>query len=169
MAAGGGRWTDRAGRVWEADTGFTGGAAYANGNPIAGTDSPELYQHERFNEGPFSYTFCVPEGLYTVRLKFAEIWFREPGRRVYDVVVNGRTVLRKFDPLAAAGEPNRAVDREFRVAAEKHEVRIDFRPVVGNPKVSAIEIVPLPAARPTATRLSGQPRYRNRFALSRSS
>jgi hypothetical protein len=150
----GGRWpirivagkaspTDSAGSVWDADAAYDGGKTYASAKPVAGTAAPELYQNERFNEGPFEYRFCVPNGTYTVRLKFAEIWFDAAGKRVFDVAVNGNTALAHFDIAAAANGPDRAVDREFRATVTGGRIVIQFRPVVSNPKISAIEIVPL--------------------------
>ncbi|HWC00291.1 MAG TPA: malectin domain-containing carbohydrate-binding protein, partial [Bryobacteraceae bacterium] len=84
----------------------------------------------------------VANGTYQVTLKFAEIWFTEPGRRVFDIAINGTRVLGHFDPLAQAGGPNRAVDRRFPVVVNNGRLSIEFLPVVSNPKISAIEIVP---------------------------
>ena len=71
-------------------------------SPIAGTTTPYLYQSEHWHSGPFQYQFTVPNGAYTVRLKFAEIYFIQAGQRSFNVAINGSTVLNAFDPLAAA-------------------------------------------------------------------
>jgi hypothetical protein len=140
IAAGGAGLTDEAGRVWHADASFDGGHTFFSGGPIEGTGTPELYRNERFGGVPFEYRFCAPDGTYTVKLKFAEIWFDKPGSRVFDVAINGLTVLKNFDVTAAAGGPRRAIDTEFRVGPVDNQIRIEFRPVVGDAKISAIEI-----------------------------
>ena len=133
---------ESAGAVWQPDAAYDGGKTYTTAKPVAGTATPELYQSERFNDGPFEYRFCVPNGTYTVKLKFAEIWFDTPGKRVFDVVVNGATVLAHFDAAAAAQASFRAIDREFHSTVADGRIVIQFRPIVSNPKVSAIEIAP---------------------------
>jgi hypothetical protein len=149
----GGRWPIRvaagrpgrieaAGTLWEADSDYDGGKTYSTVKPVAGTLTPELYQSERFSEGPFGYRFCVPNGVYTVKLKFAEIWFDASGKRIFDVALNGTKVLLRFDIAAAANGASRAIDREFRTTVGDGRVVIQFLPVVSNPKVSAIEISP---------------------------
>jgi hypothetical protein len=140
IAAGGGTVTDEAGGVWQPDANFEGGHTFFSGGPIEGTGTPELYQNERFGSAPFHYRFCVADGSYTVKLKFAEIWFSKPGSRVFDVAINGVTVLQRFDITAAAGGPRRAIDTEFRVKAVDNQIHIEFRPVVGDAKIGAIEI-----------------------------
>ncbi|HXB74895.1 MAG TPA: malectin [Candidatus Acidoferrales bacterium] len=130
------------GRVWGADANYEGGHPYASTSTVLGTPNPELYQNERFAEGPLVYRFCVLNGAYTVKLKFAETWFAGPGKRIFDVFINGAPVLARFDIAAAAGGPNRAIDRGFRTRVTDGQIAIQFRPVVSNPKVSAIEIVP---------------------------
>jgi hypothetical protein len=130
------------GETWEPDAAYNGGKTYASSKPIAGAELPALYQSERFQEGPFEYRFCVPNGAYTVRLKFAEIWFDTAGKRIFDVAVNGSTVLSKFDVAVAANGSSRAVDRDFRISVGDGRLVIQFRPIVSNPKISAIEITP---------------------------
>ena len=56
---------------------------------------------------------AVP-GMYTVRLHFADLDNDQPGRRVFDVKLQGKVVLKDFDIVAAGGGKNRAVVREFR-------------------------------------------------------
>ena len=96
------------------------------------TDSPS---------GPLQYNFAVPNGSYTVRLKFAEIYFTQPGQRVFNIVINGQLVAALFDPIAAAGAANTAVDRSYTVTVAGGQIAIALNPIVQNPKISAIEIV----------------------------
>ena len=84
------------------------GAGWTNttGRPIAGTgdaDDEALYQSQR--EATSGYRFDnLPAGTYRVELDVAE--FRRnlaPGRRVFDVSINGRQLLTGYDPVAAVG------------------------------------------------------------------
>ncbi len=77
-----------------------------------------IYQSEHYAKGPFQYQFDVPNGTYTVNLKFAEIYFTSGGHRIFrifDVALNRQTVLSNFDP-ARAGGAFTAVDRAFEVS-----------------------------------------------------
>jgi hypothetical protein len=133
---------DRPGDVWEADAYYDGGKTYSAVKGVTGTNIPELYQSERFNDAPFEYRFCVPNGEYTVKLKFAEIWFTSAGERIFDVTVNGARTLTHFDIVKAANGAGRAIERAIPTRVVDGRIVIQFRPVVSNPKISAIEIAP---------------------------
>jgi hypothetical protein len=90
------------------------------------------------------YAFTVPNGFYDVRLKFAEIWYPSTGQRVFHVNVNGQTVDPSFDIVSAAGGAFRAVDRVFRIRVTSGSIVIQLVSVISNPKISAIEITPMP-------------------------
>ena len=140
--SGGGAFTDPAtSNVWNADTGFTGGATYATGATITNTANPSqapLYQAVRY--GNFSYQFSVPSGTYTVNLKFAEVVWTAAGQRVFNVLINGQTVLSNFDIVAAAGAGFRAIDKSFTVGPVT-QITIQFVTTVDNAMVNAIEIL----------------------------
>jgi subtilisin family serine protease len=139
--AGGGAYTDSQGRQWSADYGYNGGGSYSTGSSISNTNTPWLYQSERWNSGSFQYQFAVPDGSYLVNLKFAEIYFQQRGQRVFNVVVNGQTVLSNLDIVAQAGGPNISLDRQFTVSVTGGQVVIQLIGVIQNPKINAIEIV----------------------------
>ncbi|MEH1017085.1 malectin domain-containing carbohydrate-binding protein, partial [Micromonospora sp. CPCC 206060] len=61
------------------------------------------------------------------------------GTRVFDVVLDGATVLDNFDVVAATGH-NRGTMRSFTITSDGN-VDLDFGHVVENPLVDAIEIV----------------------------
>ena len=79
---------------------FSGGSAYSTAAAIAGTTDDPLYQTERY--GNFTYTIPVANGQYLVTLKFAEIFWTTPGRRRFDVLIEGQVVIRDLN-LAATG------------------------------------------------------------------
>ena len=108
--------------MWNADTGSSGGTTYATSGAIQNTTTPALYQTERF--GNFQYQFSVPNGNYTVTLKFAEIYFSTAGSRIFNVAIDGAQVLTNFDIISQAGAPNTAIDRSFPVTVDKQRGRM---------------------------------------------
>jgi hypothetical protein len=57
----------------------------------------------------------APKQAYTVRLGFAALPGDKPGQRVFDVKINGKTVLTSFDIMKEARRADRAVWKEFNV------------------------------------------------------
>src|SRR5262249_19011404 len=83
---GGTVYTDSLAQNWAADTGFSGTTSlFSVTVPIAGATEPYLYQSERWSSSTFQYQFSVPNGNYTVDLKFAEIYLTMAGQRVFNV------------------------------------------------------------------------------------
>lgn len=155
--AGGSDYTDPSGKVWKADTGYNTGSVYGTSAAITGTATPGVYQTTRWNTGGFTYTFTVPNGSYAVNLKFAEIYYTQPGQRVFNVMINGKPALSNFDIMAHAGAANAAADRLFTVGTTNGQIVIQFTPVTGDPLVKGIEITAAPV---TSIRVSaGGPAY----------
>ena len=107
----------------------------------------EVYQRERYSQD-FAYVYPVPKGgRYTVRLHFAEIFDDGPGRRLENVAINGRQVLKDFDIFAAAGGLNKAVVKEFKDIApdEKGNVAVRITTTPESPdknaKINGLEIL----------------------------
>ncbi len=148
---GGGAYVDSLQQAWSADYGYLGGNTYASPVEVASSSGGDLYRTERY--GAFKYQLPVPAGAYRVNLRFAEVFYTQPGQRVFDVSINGQKALTNFDIVAAAGGPNKAVDRQFNVSIPAGGIAIELTPRVENPKISAIEILPSDsggAARPSA-------------------
>ncbi len=109
-------YVDSSGIAWSADRYYKGGRAVATSARIDGarptTADQALYQRGRAGKD-FSYSIPVAEGIYSIRLKFAEPehdWFF---LRPFNLDINGRRVLRNFDICQAAREPRRAFERVF--------------------------------------------------------
>ncbi len=137
--AGGASYTDSQGNLWTADTGFVGGNTASTTHAISNTTDPKLYQSERY--GGFSYVFTVPNGNYNVVLKFAEIYWSSAGQRIFNVAINGTTVLSNFDIVAQAGAAFTALDKTFPVTVTNGSIAIQFTNGSADlPKVSAIYI-----------------------------
>lgn len=112
-------------------------ADYPN-NPIADTDDDRLYQTVRYNLS--AYHFNLPEGTYTVTLKFCEPHYNAAGKRVFNVSLQGQKVIDKLDIFARVGQ-NRALDFRFdNVKVTNGWLEIGFAPVVEFPCIAAISI-----------------------------
>ncbi|MBW4562541.1 MAG: hypothetical protein KME32_15600 [Mojavia pulchra JT2-VF2] len=138
---GGTTYTDLTGNVWSADAYFTGSNTYSASKPISGTSDPILYQTERWGN-QFSYNIPVASsGLYKVNLDFAEIYWSNPGQRVFDVNIEGSLILDNLDLVAQVGA-NTAWRKSVDVEVKDGVLNIDFSASVDNAKVSAIEVIP---------------------------
>ena len=150
--AGGPAYTDSLGRVWSADSNFSSGGSVFTPNPVTGTPDPTLYQTAHFGSTPpLTYTFSVPNGGYTVSLKFDENGFTSAGQRVFDIIINGQTVHSGFDIFAQAGAQFQAADIAFPVTVTNGQIVIQFLALVFNPRVSGIEILPGSPPSPSIT------------------
>jgi hypothetical protein len=131
-------FTDGQGQLWSADTGFSGGNPWFSPVTISNADS-RLYYGERWGTS-FQYQFVVPNGSYSVILKFAENYWSAAGSRIFNVSINGSQVLTNFDIFAAAGGALLAVDEPFQVNVTNNQLTIAFSAVVDNVLVNGIVI-----------------------------
>ena len=172
--SGGGAFVDMAGNAWQADTDYTGGGTYTFGSPtngtpyyyVAGTTERSLYTDVRYSSDTFSYNLPASPGSYTLKLHFMEGDDSPyPGKRLFNVLVNGATALSNFDVFTAAGGQDVALVKQIpvTVAAGSSGVSVTFQSVSYSAMVSAIELVPsgppTPPAAPThlvATPENGQ-------------
>jgi hypothetical protein len=138
--SGGSAYTDSKGQVWSADSSFAGGQQGSTSAAVANTADPKIYQTEHY--GSFDYNFALVNGTYSVTLKFAEIYFTTTGRRVFNVAINGQTVLSNFDIVAQAGGAFKAIDKTFSVNVTNSTLNIHMIPLTENPTISGIEITP---------------------------
>jgi beta-galactosidase len=142
-------YVSKAGQRYGSDTYFSAGVP----GGINAPDSPALGRiavaaddagiYDSFREGEFSYRVPVPSGRYRVTLKFQEPAADAAGAREFDVQVNGKIILRRFDIFAAAGGKLKAVDRSFDTTSRDGSILIEFHPLKGNALVSALSIAPL--------------------------
>lgn len=77
---------------------------------------------------------------HTVRLFFTEMDGMTAGQRVFDVKLQGQTVLPGFDVAATAG-PMKEVMREFKDVPISDHLDIDFTPSAGEAMISGVEIL----------------------------
>lgn len=140
-----GGFKDAQGNVWSADRNY-GGQSNANhaAKPIAGTtpDLLPLYQSSRYcyPDQTFHYTFPVPNGRYAVTLRFADYSWDKPGHYVFDVALNGKKVLSKFDPQNGY-PPKTAIDKRFEIVVDNKSIRIDLTSRGADAIINGIEIL----------------------------
>ncbi|CAL0326492.1 unnamed protein product [Lupinus luteus] len=141
------------------DSGLVDYYTWSNTTTLA-MDNAELYRDARVS--PLSltyYGFCLGNGSYTVNLHFAEIMFtgdqsyKSLGRRVFDIYIQKKLVLKDFDIAKEAGGVGKAVIKKFTaiVTSNTLEIRlhwagkgttaIPFGSVYG-PLISAISVDP---------------------------
>jgi hypothetical protein len=112
-------------------------AAFPN-NPIADTSDAPLYQTVRYNLS--AYHLPATNGSCSVTLKFCEPHYNAAGVRVFDVKLQGRTVLTNLDIFATVGK-NRALDYTYtNIVVTNGWLNIDFVPRVEFPSIAAIVV-----------------------------
>ncbi|MFC1508661.1 PQQ-binding-like beta-propeller repeat protein [Candidatus Omnitrophota bacterium] len=87
----------------------------------------------------------VEKSPYTVRLFFAEPEDIKSGDRVFDVSIQGKTVLDNFDIAGEAGKPRHTIVKEFYAIAVGRDLVITFNPVgtsgTMEPLLCGIEVI----------------------------
>jgi len=128
-----GAFTDANADGWVADQadapggfGYIGpGFVETTTKAIANTSDDKLYQSQR--SGMAGYRFeNLPAGVYQVELDFAELRNLAPGKRVFDVSLNGTVVLPGYDVAASVG--TLAADRRtfFVTVAQGGSIEVFF-------------------------------------------
>ncbi|XVF79040.1 hypothetical protein PTKIN_Ptkin14bG0187700 [Pterospermum kingtungense] len=125
---------------------------------ILGDENGGLYANAR--TAPISltyYAFCLANATYTVKLHFAEIQFTNDqnysslGRRIFDVYIQGKLVLKDFNIMNEAGGAGIPIVKNFTVNVTDGTLEIQLRwagkgtisiPVRGvyGPCISAISV-----------------------------
>ncbi|XP_064120792.1 malectin-A-like [Macrobrachium nipponense] len=116
-----------------------------------------LYQTERFHHSTFGYDIPLKgDGEYILVLKFCEVYFDAPGKKVFDVVLNGgMKVLPGLDIFSRVGRgvacdehvPFTIVGNSVFVAGREsvlrsNTLRVEFaKGLKDNPKVNALFVM----------------------------
>ena len=111
------------------------------------TTPPALFDHERWSptdSPPMTWDFPAPAGTHTeVRLFFANRYSgtSTAGSRVFDVAINGSTVLDHYDIAADVGDQTGTMKAFPVTVPASGDIQISFSHEVENPLVDGIEIV----------------------------
>jgi len=107
-------------------------------NAIADTENDPLYQTVIWDVK--AYRLKVPDGTYTVTLKFCEPHYDAAGKRVFGVELQGKKVIDTLDIFAQVGK-NRALDYTFEgIKAKDGLLEVAFEPVVEFPCIAAFVV-----------------------------
>ncbi len=142
--------------TFSADMDFSQGQAnsFTNTVDLTGVQNaaPEtVYQSYRAGSNKVGFTYTIPNlsagGNYLVRLHFAEPSATSAGSRVFNVAINGTTVLPNFDIFKTAGAEFKAVVQQFMTTANSSgNVVIAYTyGTAGDPLASGLEIIPIKA------------------------
>ena len=130
-----------------ADQYGSGGTQHSvtNAITISGIANPApqaVYQSERYGNVTYTMPSLVAAAKYTVRLHFAELFQTASGKRVFNVAINGTTVLTNFDIFATAGTNFKAVVQSFTATANSSgQIVIKLTTVTDNATIEGIEII----------------------------
>jgi hypothetical protein len=163
---GGPEYKDHYGNTWLADCHKTGNEKWGstswadeyagvpaffasqriNSDPIRNTTAWPLFQSYRYGREKLKYEFPVPDGDYSVELYFIEPWYGigggldATGWRLFDVVINDKTVIHNLDIWKEAGE-GQALKKVVRVHVTGGRIVISFPSVkAGQAIIAAIAI-----------------------------
>jgi hypothetical protein len=144
-------YVDRAGKSWNPDIYFSGGKPVRSSvQHIWRTLDSSIYRSSR--QGDFHYEIPLKNGIYELRLYFAETFYGPEeiggggeGSRIMTVNANGKPLLNEFDVALDAGGSRTADVKVFTgiSPAQDGKLHLDFSSVRGgSAMLSAIEILP---------------------------
>ena len=123
---------------------ITKGTTDTTKSPIAGTVDQKLYQSDF--RGMTEYRFDnLPNGVYQVELRFAELQNIKANQRVFDVVINNTLVLPALDVVGEVGKLT-ADDKSFFVTVTDGtmHIRLITRKGFREPIINAIRVTHRP-------------------------
>jgi hypothetical protein len=158
------KYVDRRGNVWLGDRYYSGGEM-ASQPPQFLARAPDLTLYQTFRLGNFSYNIPLKPGNYELHLFFVETHYG-PGNlsgggetsRMFDMLLNGKLLLKSFDIIKDAGGSNIGDERVFKdvTPAADGYAHLSFQALTDMPVLNAIEIVPAPRGRINPIRIMAQ-------------
>ncbi len=122
----------------ESNYGFMDGDTTMYTGSIANTAEGQVYLSER--HGLAKYFVRVPNGIYRVKLMFAENYFMSVGSRNFDVYVQGQKSISDLDIFKEAGRKTALVKTIDNVNVTDGLIEIHFAAQVGEPLINGIVI-----------------------------
>ncbi len=142
-------FTDSHSVQWSADTGagWSGGTVSTGSYAVANTIDDPLYYTRRY--GNMTYTKPADNGVYTLKLYFADPTMTAAGKRVFNVSAQGTQILSNFDIFAVAGAKTANI-QTFTINITTGQLSLVFSNIVDNAIVSAIQLTPNQPNQPAA-------------------
>ena len=121
----------------------TGRRALSMDSSVPAGTPIEVFYTEIFKPCTFNFNHLGLEGLYQVQLYFMETWGGsfQPGSRVFDVLINGETVLSNYDVVTEVG-PKIGAMKAFSVDTTGG-LSVSLAKVKSAPSIKGIALVPL--------------------------
>ncbi len=107
-------------------------APWISASAIGGIRSMEITLSKEAN---------VPEASYRVNLYFSELENKKSGDRVFDIKLQDKKVLEKFDVVKETGGIDKQVIKSFSGIKAGKTMKIDLNPVSGNTILSGVELI----------------------------
>lgn len=127
---------------WEADRDWVGPRRTSTRTPteIENTTLDPLFFTEAYRAD--GYAIPVEDGVYLVRLHFAETWngITGPGQRVFDVKVEDE-LISGLDVFAVTGGLNSALVQELKVTVKDQWIDVKMEATQLNTAINAIEVL----------------------------
>ncbi len=144
-------WTDDQGRSWareargkQADGPYVlGGNAAQRDMTTTASEAPfRVFYSERFGSH-LTYVLPAPEGDYTLRLHFSETFDQidSAGKRVFDVLVNGKPLFEGVDPFKDGGGLHQASMRTATVRPKDGAVTVELIAREQMAAINALELI----------------------------
>ncbi|WP_218956843.1 S8 family serine peptidase [Streptomyces sp. UH6] len=142
--------TDSDGASWIADREYRDGSYGWVGRStvsrisggIAGTEDDARFATAR--EGALEYRFDdVVDGVYEIEVDLAEIGGKAPGKRVFDIMAEGRTVVDNVDIALETGQRT-ALTKTFQVTVTDGQLNLRFVAGEGKTLVNALKVTERP-------------------------
>ena len=139
-------FTDRQGRTWQSDAYFTGGVSVALPTNLFFEALPDHGFARSRREGNFEYSVPERQGTYELHVYFVNSDSTDPDKasvQLFNVLINGKVALDRFDLLSEAGGPNRLTARVFRdvTPAADGRIHLKFEQQGRKATLSALEIL----------------------------
>ena len=144
-------FVDRAGDTWTSDRTWADGSYGRVGDAgvqkttrtVTGTEEQSLLRTARL--GASEYRFDgVPNGVYQVELRFAELSGTKPGRRVFDVTAEGTEKVSNVDVALETGGSYTSLTKTFTVKVTDGRLDLGLTSVTGETLVNTVRVTHRP-------------------------
>lgn len=108
--------------------------------PITNTEEDSVYLTD--GEGTKKYLIRVPDGDYKITLMFAEKYFSEPNKRIFDIIIENELVEENLDIFSKVGK-NAAYDIIKTINVTDELIDIILSPKLDQAILSGIKVVPI--------------------------
>lgn len=142
---GGKKYKSKNGLIFLEDCFHNKGSVYARGNrEVEKTDDDTVFSSERY--GNFTYDIPLSGGEYLVTLMFSENHLKKTGQRLFDVSIEGKAVLSKFDIFKEAGGMKKALIKSFKTMVKDNKLTIQFKSITNSANILGIIVEPVDEA-----------------------